>query len=159
MKSIPLREAKTRFSELVDRCQEEQVLVTRHGRPAAVLLGVQGRDFEDVLLMFDKTLHRDLSKRAGQETYAWNEVMAELGESDRIHPEDIPRDIAWLEGQVEAQRRQIADREARIARLRELAAGAQEGTPAPPTKRKARAGRTRPTRTVARAPLATKTTR
>ena len=38
--SIPLAEAKARFSEIVERVvsQQERVVVTRNGRPAAVLV-------------------------------------------------------------------------------------------------------------------------
>lgn len=38
--SIPLADAKARFSEIVERVvsQQERVVVTRNGRPAAVLL-------------------------------------------------------------------------------------------------------------------------
>ncbi|MBI2526532.1 MAG: type II toxin-antitoxin system Phd/YefM family antitoxin [Candidatus Rokubacteria bacterium] len=40
MKTLPLAEAKAKLSRLVDRVAslDEQVLITRNGRPAAVLL-------------------------------------------------------------------------------------------------------------------------
>jgi antitoxin YefM len=39
---VPLVEAKNRLSEVVDRLQREhgRVVITRHGRPAAVMLSV-----------------------------------------------------------------------------------------------------------------------
>ena len=39
-KTLPLSEVKTRLPELVSRVEvrEDQIVVTRHGRPAAVLL-------------------------------------------------------------------------------------------------------------------------
>jgi prevent-host-death family protein len=40
MKSIPLTEAKARFSELVERLilKKEHIVVTRHGKPVAALV-------------------------------------------------------------------------------------------------------------------------
>jgi len=59
MRSVPIREAKTKFSELVDAVESgEHVTITRHGEPAAVLVSVedanrilrQRRSVADVLL-------------------------------------------------------------------------------------------------------------
>ena len=46
MKTLPLSEAKSRFSGLVEevRALDEQVMITRNGRPAAVL--VSAEEFE-----------------------------------------------------------------------------------------------------------------
>ncbi len=53
MKSLPLSEAKARLSELVEQATRthERVSITRHGRPAAVLLSAD--DFEAI----EETLH------------------------------------------------------------------------------------------------------
>ena len=53
-RSMSLRETKARLSEAVDAAQGTFVLITRHGRPAAVLLGVEGRDVLDVMREFEK---------------------------------------------------------------------------------------------------------
>lgn len=41
---VPLTEAKTRFHELIRAAQEEDVVVLRHGRPAAVLVSAERLD-------------------------------------------------------------------------------------------------------------------
>ena len=46
---MALREAKDKLSEAVDASQRGCVLVTRHGKPVAVLVGVEGRDLLDVV--------------------------------------------------------------------------------------------------------------
>lgn len=53
MSTIPLTEAKLRLNELVDSAvtTHERVVITRHGKPAAVLLSVD--DFESL----EETLH------------------------------------------------------------------------------------------------------
>jgi len=44
-----LSETKDRLSEYVKLAQEEHVLITNHGKPAAILIGVEGKGMEDVL--------------------------------------------------------------------------------------------------------------
>ena len=51
MKVMALREAKQKLSGCVVRAQRERVLITKQGRPAALMIGVEGHDLEDVLLM------------------------------------------------------------------------------------------------------------
>lgn len=51
MKVVSLREAKALLSSFVDKAQTDRVLITRHGRPAALVIGVQGEELEDLLTM------------------------------------------------------------------------------------------------------------
>jgi prevent-host-death family protein len=53
MKVVPLGEAKNSLSEYVDQAQHGRVLVTRHGKPAALIIGVEGEDFEDLMTRSD----------------------------------------------------------------------------------------------------------
>lgn len=53
-RSMSLRETKARLSEAIDAAQGTFVLITRHGKPAAVLLGVEGRDVLNVMDEFGK---------------------------------------------------------------------------------------------------------
>jgi prevent-host-death family protein len=52
-RTLALREAKARLSEAIDSSQDGYVLVTRHGRPAAILVGVEGVDLTDVTALGD----------------------------------------------------------------------------------------------------------
>ena len=49
MKVVALGRAKNELSAYVDEAQSDRVLVTRHGRPAAIIIGVEGEDFEDLI--------------------------------------------------------------------------------------------------------------
>ena len=51
---MALREVKNRLSEAIDSSQGAYVLVTRHGRPAAVIIGVEGTDLLDVASLVKK---------------------------------------------------------------------------------------------------------
>ena len=44
MKRVPLSEVKDDLSRYVQLAAEEQIVVTRHGRPAAVLIGFKDED-------------------------------------------------------------------------------------------------------------------
>jgi prevent-host-death family protein len=39
MKRVALSEVKDRFSEYLDLAEKEEIIITRHGKPAGVLIG------------------------------------------------------------------------------------------------------------------------
>ncbi len=50
MKTISDLEAQSDFEGVLDSAQEERVVITRHGKPAAVVLGLESYDAEDLEL-------------------------------------------------------------------------------------------------------------
>lgn len=50
MKTISVRDLQKNVKDVVDSAQRDRVVVTRRGSPAAVLLGVEGKDWETVIL-------------------------------------------------------------------------------------------------------------
>jgi prevent-host-death family protein len=44
MKRVALSEVKDRFSEYLDLAEKEEILITRHGKPAGVLVGFASED-------------------------------------------------------------------------------------------------------------------
>jgi prevent-host-death family protein len=51
MKVVAVREVKASLSEYIEKSQRDRVLITKHGRPAALVIGVEGEDLEDLLTM------------------------------------------------------------------------------------------------------------
>ena len=51
MRLVSVREAKARLSSCLDDSQREGVLVTNHGKPKSVVIGIDGYDLEDVVRM------------------------------------------------------------------------------------------------------------
>lgn len=49
MKTISVRELQKCIKECVDHSQKACVVVTRHGRPAAMIIGVEGKDWEHLV--------------------------------------------------------------------------------------------------------------
>ena len=54
MKRIPLSAVKDRFSEYLHMAEKDEVVITRHGKPAGVLIGFETEDD-----WFDYRLERD----------------------------------------------------------------------------------------------------
>jgi len=75
MKVLAMRDAKTGLSATLDDAQHERVLITRNGKPSAVVIGVEGRDFEDVLLMSNPKFWEMIeASRRNPKTYSIEEV-------------------------------------------------------------------------------------
>jgi prevent-host-death family protein len=44
MKKVPLSEVKDQLSEYLHLAEEEEIIITRHGKPAGVLIGFASED-------------------------------------------------------------------------------------------------------------------
>jgi prevent-host-death family protein len=63
MKFVGVREAAASLSGLVEKAQTERVVLTRHGKPVALLTGLEGKDLDQVLLDNDPELQATLKQR------------------------------------------------------------------------------------------------
>ncbi len=82
MKRVALAEVKDHFSEYLRQAGEEQIVITRHGKPAEVLIGFETEDdwFEYRLENDPRFLKRITKARASYEAgkgIPWEEVEAE----------------------------------------------------------------------------------
>jgi prevent-host-death family protein len=50
MKTVNARDLQKKIKECVDMSQQDHLVITRRGKPAAVMVGVEGKDWEDVVL-------------------------------------------------------------------------------------------------------------
>ena len=74
MKTITVRELQKSIKEAVDSAQEDRVIVTRRGEPAAVLVGVEGKDWETVVLETSSTFWDLIEKRRRESTLSTEEL-------------------------------------------------------------------------------------
>lgn len=72
MKIVPLNEVKNRFSTYLELSKREDIVVTKNGRPAAILHAVTDEDIEDYLFESDprfiariEALRREFEQRGG----------------------------------------------------------------------------------------------
>jgi prevent-host-death family protein len=80
MKVVAVREAKASLSEYIEEAQRDRVLITRHGKPAALVIGVEGETLEDLLTMGNPRfweMIEDRRRKQGSATLA--EVRARYG--------------------------------------------------------------------------------
>ena len=74
MKTISVRDLQKHIKEVVDSAQHDRVVVTRHGEPAAVLLGVAGKDWETVVLETSPAFWDLIETRRKEPTLSADEV-------------------------------------------------------------------------------------
>ncbi len=66
MKTISDREAQGNLQQVLDSAQEERVVITRNGKPAAVVLGLDAYDAEDLQLAGSREFWRMIEQRRNE---------------------------------------------------------------------------------------------
>ncbi len=78
MKTISVRDLQKRIKEAVDSAQGDRVIVTRRGKPAAVLLGVEGKDWETVVFETSPRFWELIEERRAEPTLSAEELERKL---------------------------------------------------------------------------------
>ena len=78
MKTVAVRQLQQRIKPCLDEAQEDRVVITRHGKPAAILIGIEGKDWETVMLKTNPTFCRMVQARRKQPTITLEELKARL---------------------------------------------------------------------------------
>ncbi len=78
MKTVPVRDLQKKLKQCIDEAQEGRVVITRRGKPAALLLGIEGKDWETVILETDPTFWKLIQLRRKQPTISMRELKARL---------------------------------------------------------------------------------
>jgi prevent-host-death family protein len=78
MKTISVRDLQKNIKEAVDSAQGDRVVVTRRGKPAAVLLGVEGKDWETVVFETSSEFWKLIEERRAEATLSTEELEGEL---------------------------------------------------------------------------------
>ncbi|MBN1612340.1 MAG: type II toxin-antitoxin system Phd/YefM family antitoxin [Polyangiaceae bacterium] len=87
MKVVALGTAKNGLSSYVDAAQNDRVLITRHGRPAALLIGVEGDEFEDLMTSSDPDFWRMIEgRRRSSKTVTAQEMRRRLQVESKPKP-------------------------------------------------------------------------
>lgn len=68
MKLVAMHEAKAKLSEYVAESQKDRVLITSHGKPVAIVIGVEGEDLEDLLTRSDPKFWEMIERVRAQPT-------------------------------------------------------------------------------------------
>ena len=80
MKTTSSRNLQRQAATCLAQAQDSPVVITRHGQPIGVLLGVEGYDWEDLYYMTSLSFWREIERRRrpGGKTYTHEEVWSQL---------------------------------------------------------------------------------
>jgi len=78
MKTVNARDLQKRIKQCVDMSQQNQVVITRRGKPAAVLLGVEGKGWGDVALQTSSRFWKLIEERRKESTLSVKELRTRL---------------------------------------------------------------------------------
>ena len=79
MKTVTVRDLQKKIKEYIDEAQGDRVVITRRGKPVAVLVGVEGDDWETVILETDPKFWKLIQERRKQPTISLSQLKARLG--------------------------------------------------------------------------------
>ncbi len=79
MKTINVRDLQKQVRHCLTVSQKEQVIVTRHGKPVAVVTGVEKYDWEDLLLATSPSFWRMIEERRKEQGIPLAEARRRLG--------------------------------------------------------------------------------
>ena len=78
MKTVNARDLQKKIKECVDMSQQDQVVITRRGKPAAVMVGVEGKDWEDLVLQASPNFWKLIEERRKEPTMSMRELRTRL---------------------------------------------------------------------------------
>ena len=78
MKKATVQDLQKHADEVVTRAQKDRVVITRQGKPAAVLVGVTKQDWESVALQTDPKFWKLIRARRRQATRSLSQVRDRL---------------------------------------------------------------------------------
>ncbi len=78
MKTVNVRELQKNVKGYLAASQKDRVVLTRHGKPTAVLVGVEGEDWETVVLETNAKFWDLIQKRRKQKTISLAEMKERL---------------------------------------------------------------------------------
>ena len=74
MRTVSVRDLQKAIKKCVDAAQDERIVVTRNGKPAALLVGLEGQDWEAVMLQTSPSFWKLIEKRRKEETVSASEM-------------------------------------------------------------------------------------
>ena len=74
MKTVKARDLQKKVRECLDAAQRDRIVVTRHGKPSAVVVGVEGRDWEDVVYQTSAAFWRLIERRRREPLVSMDEL-------------------------------------------------------------------------------------
>jgi prevent-host-death family protein len=74
MKTVNARDLQKKIKQCVDVSQQDRIVITRRGKPAAVMVGVEGKDWEEIALQTSSNFWKLVEERRNQPTISMKEL-------------------------------------------------------------------------------------
>jgi len=91
MKIAAVNEVRAKFTEYLKASQEGRVVITSHGKPIAMIVGVEGQALDSLVRQSDEAEAKILAARRKEPTVPWEQVKAELGLAPAKKTKPTPR--------------------------------------------------------------------
>jgi len=78
VKTISVRDLQKGIKEALDSAQGDRVVITRRGEPAAVIVGVEGKDWETVVFETSPEFWKLIEERRAEPTISVEELDRKL---------------------------------------------------------------------------------
>ena len=78
MKTVNARDLQKKIKQCVDLSQQDRVVITRRGKPAAVMMGVESKDWEEVTLQSSSIFWKLIEERRNEPTISMKELRKRL---------------------------------------------------------------------------------
>ena len=78
MKTISVRDLQKRIRSVMETAQNGQVVITRNGQPIAVVVGVEGANWETLAVEPSRAFWKEIALRRDQETISLADVRKRL---------------------------------------------------------------------------------
>lgn len=78
MKTINVRDLQKKVRQCIEVAQKDRVVVTRHGKPVALVTGVEGYDWEDLHWATNASFWKMIEERRKEPTIPFEEVCRRL---------------------------------------------------------------------------------
>ena len=83
MKTIDVGQLQKRVRDCVKASQRNRVVVTRHGIPTALIIGVEGTDWETLALQTNPSFWRMIERRRSEKTVSLETIKRLANLTDR----------------------------------------------------------------------------
>ena len=79
MKTISVRDLQKHVRDCVNVSQQDRIVVTRHGTPTALIIGVEGADWESLALQTQPAFWKMIGQRRKQKTMSFEAMRQFVG--------------------------------------------------------------------------------
>ena len=78
MKEVTLEQMSNQPDNWLQVAQQEKLVITKNGKPSAVIFGIENKDEEDWNLQLSPEFWRMIEERRREPTIPWDQVKADL---------------------------------------------------------------------------------